>query len=326
MVRDRVNTTKLALTALDFLVNDLFQQAVKKHKLWPISQPEVKLPQDIRLLEKLFSNQNRLPKYTIEYIVEVRPEIKIKDYEHLPISRPSVIIKETEIDQSIQQLFNEWKKKQPQEARCEIATAATLAEAEKKAQKENRQSKEKLAKLTKQAPDDDWAKMIGEQNLESLRKKVKKLLLNIKRANAEHQLEELIFNFLIASAPDLELPETLVKTRLEQEEKQLTKQLEQTQSTIEEFLKQRNLTIDQLRDRWRQAIERNLKIDLILNHIAQEQNIKASDQEVDDEINQISDSKIREQFENQAQREYIKYMLRQRKVVSWLKERIGKSP
>ncbi|MBU0708347.1 hypothetical protein KJ596_01190 [Patescibacteria group bacterium] len=324
MVRERINDTKLSMDALDILATDLFREAIKQHNLWPVSRPEVSLPKSPDS-QKDIQELTQIKDFSIEYTVEIRPEIKLENYENLPVSKPSVMIKESEIEKAIQNIFTEWKGNQPVKEENEIATATTLSEAEQKATQAQQKNAETLAKIEKSHPDDEWAQIIGEIDLNSLKAKVKELLLSAKRADAEKMLEQQIFDTLIAQNPSFDIPESLINDQLEREEKQLRQQLERTKTSLDDFLKQRKQTLEEIKMKWRQVIEKNLKIELILQQIADEQKVAVEDEEVSREIKLVRDEKLKAQFEKPEQREYIKFMIRQTKTVKWLKDRVGKS-
>lgn len=326
MIRERVNDTKLALEILDVLINLMFRQGIEAHEIVPVGRPEVELPEEEEAYQNLLSSEEE-PNFVIEYTVEVRPEIEIEDYNKVNVEKPSVMVKDSEIDDAVENLFQEWKKQQQtdEDEGEEIVTASSLTEAQAKASQDRQSKQEKIASIDKDTPDDEWAQMVGETDLAGLRENVRAILLNTKRAEAERQLERRIFDYLIALAPDLEVPESMIEERLDFQEKQLRDQLEQAEMDLDDFLEKRDKSLEEVREDWQESIERQFKIEFILDYIARQEEIKTTEEELNQELEQIRRPEVREKFEEPMQKEYLKYMIRQSKTLNWLKEQVNSS-
>lgn len=314
LVREHVSEAQLAWATFQELVNLVFQQAIQEHQLRPTGQaPQVDLPDQEKVAQALKGNfrQNFL-QLSFKYEVEVWPTIKLENYHQLPLQRPSLLIKEEEVEQGLRRIFEHWKKDQQTKKKPQLVTARSLSEAEAKARQENRDKQQRLARLEKQQPDDEWAKLLGFSNLQDLRRQIRDYLLYSKRQEAERDLEKQIFDFLVAQVGQLELPPSVVAQEVQREKEQLQGLIPpQEEKSFEEKLTA--------------AVNRNLKIELILDHIAEKEKITVSPQEIEKEISLVRERQVRQQLQSAKGKIYLRLLLRRRKVVEWLKKQVSAS-
>ncbi|MBU1110327.1 hypothetical protein KKB83_01805 [Patescibacteria group bacterium] len=329
-VRERINETKLALETIDFLADQIFRQAISEHSFRPLHPPQVVIPNQEKLYQNLSSLDNLREFLILEYIVDIKPEIELKNYSQLQAKHPEVVVKENEVDQAINNLFSEWKGKQEASATGqesqrepeEIVTAKTLSEAEQKAKQED---EEKEAQSKKNTPDDEWAQIIGSPSLTALKTKVRDFLRGIREAETEKQFEQNIFDALLTEMGEIDLPESIVAQEMKRQETQVRQQMAGSGTSLDQVLEKQKKTLDDVRTKWRAAVEKQLRIDFILDRIAQEEKLTVGDDEVNQEIGRIKEPKVKKQFENSGPQEYIRFMLRQRKALEWVKERVVSS-
>jgi trigger factor len=132
---------------------------------------------------------------------------------------------------------------------------------------------------------DDFAKEVGDfATLDALRQKVRADLEHEKQHRAEHEVKEKIIEQLVTSN-DFQVPESLVErqvdARLERGLRALAAQGMKTEDM-------RKLDFERLRAGQREAAVREVKASLILDKIAEQENIQVSDADVDKEITIIA--------------------------------------
>ena len=115
-----------------------------------------------------------------------------------------------------------------------------------------------------------------------------------------------------------QLPAFLLEEEVNRELSRLIEQIEKLNLTIDQYLSSLNKTSAQLRSEYSQQSERTLKLELILNEIAQDLKIQVSDQEIDSLIQSVGDEKLRESLKTPSERSGIRATLRKRKVLDTL--------
>jgi len=130
------------------------------------------------------------------------------------------------------------------------------------------------------ALDDEFAKELGEfKNLKDLKEKIKKEIISSKeKATKQDMAEEIIKK--ISDKLSIGLPEVLV----EQEYMAIMRRL--LSSRTQQDIKKEDL--EQLKSEGKKKAEQSLKNHLILKKIAEKENLKVSDQEMNEEFKEIA--------------------------------------
>jgi len=154
-------------------------------------------------------------------------------------------------------------------------------------------NKEILLKITvksikeKQIPplDDNFAKELGYKTVQELEEKVKETLEKNAENKAEQQLEEQIVDLLLSSNQFL-VPETLVE---EQKEYLIQTAIERLkyQGFTDELIEKQKETLEK---KSKEEAERDVKFMYILNSIAEQENIKVTDEELAQKKQEILNS------------------------------------
>jgi len=126
-----------------------------------------------------------------------------------------------------------------------------------------------------------------------------------------------VFAALLESI-QFQLPAFLLEEEVNRELSRLIEQIEKLNLTIDQYLSSLGKTSDQLRSEYTQQAERTLKLELILNEIAQDLKIQVSDQEIDSLIQSVGDEKLQESLKTPSERSGIRSTLRKRKVLDTL--------
>jgi trigger factor len=176
--------------------------------------------------------------------------------------------------------------------------------------------------------DDNLAKEVfGLQSLEELRSRVRLNLEGEERIRAQREVDSAVSSELIGRNP-FELPEGLVKRTLER--------------VIEEAVGGREVPEDlrkQLEERYRPGVEHSLKREVLLDAVARQEKLEASDEEVAEEIQRMAQAdprqaaRVRARYQSAERRQALRESLLERKALDWLidaavieDETAGKSP
>lgn len=125
---------------------------------------------------------------------------------------------------------------------------------------------------------------------------------------------EKIFQSLLATAK-VQIPEILIQDEINRMLSRLIDQTGRLGLTVEQYLASIGKTSDQIRTEYHQQAQDSLKLELILAAIADEQKIETSEEEVQKLIQAVPDEETKKSLNNQAQKAYIRQLLRKRKVI-----------
>ena len=148
------------------LIPSTYQEAIEKEKLEPVDMPEVS---DVKLQESGVSFKAK---------VEVKPEVKIKNYKSLKVRRKKTEVTSEDVDKSLETL----KKSQGLDEKTAI--------------------------------DDAFAKGLGQANLNDLKENMRKQLAIMKDQHAHQDVENQIIEQLLKNT-SFDLPESTIKKQLD---------------------------------------------------------------------------------------------------------------
>lgn len=118
---------------------------------------------------------------------------------------------------------------------------------------------------------------------------------------------------------DVPLAPILVEEEANRALSRLLEQMQKLGLTLEQYVHSLGKTVATLKTEYQATAKANLKLELILQKIAQEESIAVSEKEVDEMIAAVPDEKTREAFQKDPhQRIYIQSVLKKRKVIDFL--------
>jgi len=132
--------------------------------------------------------------------------------------------------------------------------------------------------------------------------------------NGQEDKTDKVFKALLENIK-FELPKILVDHEVNQMLARLVDQTSQVGLTIEQYLTSSKKTKEQLRQEYQKQAEETLKLEFILAKIANEEKITVSDAEIEKMIAAVPDEKTKKSLESPQQQEYIKQILRKRKII-----------
>ncbi len=133
----------------------------------------------------------------------------------------------------------------------------------------------------------------------------------------ESQRLETISKALIADSK-IELPDLLVNQEKDRLLAKLLGQIEKLGITIDQYTASAGKTVEQLKTEYQVIAKDSLKIELILQKIADERKIKIEDKEIQAMIDASGDEKIKQQLNTPSEKAYLNSILRKRKVIDYL--------
>ena len=138
-----------------------------------------------------------------------------------------------------------------------------------------------------------------------------------KPKQSQSQKLSLIFKALLENIK-LTLPQILVEESLNQRLARLLADLEKLGLTLDQYLASVGKTHQQLRANYQKEVENTLKLDLILQAIADDCQITVSDKELEKVIAASPDAQSKKAFSQPSQKAYLKTLIRKQKAIDYL--------
>jgi trigger factor len=174
--------------------------------------------------------------------------------------------------------------------------------------------------------DDEFAKDVSEfATLQELRQDIANKLKKTAENKAEYELRKAVTKKAAENA-EVEIPESMIENRLNQMINDVAFRLNQQGIPFEKYLELTNNKIDDLREMYRPEAEALVKADIVLEKIAQEEDIQATAEEVDEEIKKLAEKyqqeteKIHEVLQKQGQIPSIEFGIMLDKTVDFIIE------
>jgi trigger factor len=186
----------------------------------------------------------------------------------------------------------------------------------------------KEIKLKKIPPlSEEFAKSLNFESLEDLRKKVRKDFENGIRNLERNILEKKLVDKLLKES-ELELPLSLVEEEKKRIFANLENQLKAENKILNDYLKEREITKEKLEEEITEDAKNRVKIGLIVEEIAEKENIKVTQKERDEVINNLAKNfgydpvKFKEKLEREGKNiSFIDYEILFKKVLDFILER-----
>lgn len=182
----------------------------------------------------------------------------------------------------------------------------------------------KIQEIRHAEANDAFAQLLGKKTLAELKELLRKNLENEAGLKEKQRQELSILEELIKHSKFDELPDMLVNAEAKKMIHELEHSVERDRGNFEEYLRQIKKTKDQLLlDMVPEAIKR-VKASIIIREIAKTQNVEPTDAEqLDEQMNMLNmykdDPATQERIRSEDGEAYIKMMLRNRKVMEFLR-------
>lgn len=148
--------------------------------------------------------------------------------------------------------------------------------------------------------DDEFAQEVSEfETLEEYRTDVRKQVLDRKEAQAKTQKEDAVIEKIVENA-QMDIPKPMVDTQIRQMANEFAQNLKQQGLTLEQYMQFTGMTPDKFNEQMEPQAMRRIQSRLVLEAIAEAENIEVTDERVDEEIRkmaetyQMEEDKVRE--------------------------------
>lgn len=172
--------------------------------------------------------------------------------------------------------------------------------------------------------DDDFAQDVSEyKTFKEYREAIVKELEERRDKQAESGLENELIQKAVDAA-DGDIPPAMIERQIDRMFMNMKMQMVYSGLRMEDYLMYTNTTEDELRERFREDAANNVKTELVLDAIAKQENIDATDEEVDEQITRYAteahqDVETYKAGMSDTQRENFKDLAITRKVIELIK-------
>lgn len=122
----------------------------------------------------------------------------------------------------------------------------------------------------------------------------------------------------LLNTAQVNLPSILVEDELNRSLSNLINQTEKLGLTVDQYLASLGKTVDQVRNEYRERVINDLKLQLILDDVAEKEKVEVSDKEVDTLIQASGDEKVKQELNSPSSKAYLKGILARRKALDYL--------
>jgi len=242
----------LSLEALERVVPTYLTELINTEKIELIAPPEYTELPDLTKEEDM--------KLKVKFTT--LPEFKLGNLKSIKVKEESSSVKKEEIDNTINEMFQR-------------------SALEDKGQKPNDEWAKKTAELYK---------LEGIKDLKGLEGEVKKLLgrekERIVRQNAEHEVMKKAIEL-----SKIEVPQEAIEFEARERERSFLSELKNANMTLEDFCKNNNTKIETLREMWMKDAKEALDADVLLKLYGKTKEIKVTDKELEEGIENIKKSR-----------------------------------
>ncbi|API90693.1 trigger factor [Virgibacillus pantothenticus] len=173
--------------------------------------------------------------------------------------------------------------------------------------------------------DDEFAKDLDDEveTLEELKAKKKEQLLEQKKQDADNKKRETLIE-KASENTEIDIPDAMVETELDQMVQEFEQRLQMQGMTLEMYTQFSGQDKDGLKEQMREDAEKRVKTNLTLDAIAETEELEASDEDVEAELDKMAEmygaekEQIRQMLGGNA--EALKNDLKKRKAIDFLVE------
>ena len=135
---------------------------------------------------------------------------------------------------------------------------------------------------------DDLAKELGYDSLEDLKSKTKENLTKREENRIESDFRNKVVEKVVESV-SVEVPEQLVRKEIQYRMSEFAQQLQMQGMSIEQYFEMTGQNAEKMRETLKESAEKSIKAQLVLDEIAKVENISATDEDVNKEIEKMAE-------------------------------------
>jgi len=282
---------------------DLFEKTL--NKLLPTITVEILVEEKIEPLSQIKYEVQKVSDDGVEYKATfvMYPQIKLGNLKKIKVKKEKIEVSTKEIDTEKQRILDLYNQQN-----------ATKSSDTKDKKKEGKKEVKKATELT----EDILKEMkIGITSIEELEKQITEQIKFEKNRTVEEKRTKDIVDEAIKLSK-IKAPKTLVEQEIIRREKDYTTRIEQVGLKLEDFLKSQKTTLDDLKKTWTEESISRVASELLMYEIIKTQELKVSKEEIQAEIDRITDEKMKKDYDNINGRRTISTIILQQKAIKWL--------
>ncbi len=277
VLRKHVGEMTILQEAAELALSDQYPKIILEHKIQPLGHPQV-------MITKLAPKEN----LGFKIVTAVMPEVSLPDYKTIAKKIMSEKNDLEVTDKNVQTTIDTLRK-----------------------QRATDKDKKDLPELN-----DEFVKTLGDfKDVEDFKNKLRENMKVEKARSAKEKKRTKIADGIIEKST-ISLPQLLIDGELSRMIGQFKADIEQAGLTYEAYLKEAKKTEEDIRKEWTPIAEKKAKLQLVLNKIALEENIKPEEDQVQKEMEHIL-SHHKDAPEERV-RVFVETMLTNEKVFNFL--------
>lgn len=177
---------------------------------------------------------------------------------------------------------------------------------------------------------DEFARGLGQQSLADLKRLMNENIVKEEESREEQRSEGEMLDKLVKESKIGEIPPVLLESEVEKMIIELRENLSREGMEFDEYVKNiLKKSPDELKKEFLPQAESRVKTALVIREIAKEENIRVEEKEIDEETEKMvslyaDTPAIKDNLKTASGREYLAYLIRNRKVINLLKKEIIK--
>lgn len=368
LVEKQVSEGLILSEAVNEIANDLLQEGIKEHDLWPVDRPELSV--------------NAISRQEVEMVftIIVKPEVELGEYKGLNYEIEEVEISDEKVDAEIERMRQNYAEITVKEDAAEdgdivvidfegfkdgVAFEGGKAEGHELKLGSNsfipgfesqligtKAGDSKDVELSfpedyhvedlKGAPvvfkvtvhevketilpevNDDFAQDLNipeVETVEQLKERIKSDMKNQKKDKAENEALDKLLTEVVDNA-SVNIPQRMIEDETDQMIQEFAQRLQQQNFGLNQFLQMTNQSIDDIRSQFEIDATSKVKLRLVLETIADKENLVADEDAINDEYQKIADQYQMEldKVKELIPAESLEYDVKMRKALDFVKD------
>lgn len=242
-------------------------------------------------------------------VTTVVPQVTLPDYKKLAkeimsVDRTAPSITDQDVDAAIDRI-----------RKAHVERTHTHDESHEKMSKEDH---DKMIADAMPALDDAFVQSVGDfVDVTDFKGKVSKALLEDKHEQEKEKVR-IALSDKISDATQVEIPDLLVQSEVRRIEAQFRDDVSRMGVTFDDYLKHAKKSLEEIHAEWKPHAEKKAKLQLVINTIADKENIKVDEKEIEVEVSHIV-AHYKDADEDRA-RIYAESILTNEKVFQFLEK------
>lgn len=175
------------------------------------------------------------------------------------------------------------------------------------------------------ALDDEFAKDVSEfDTLEEYKEDIRKNIQEREEHKLKHEVEDVVVEKVVENA-EMVIPDAMVQAEVDRMLNEFDYQLRSQGISLNDYFKYTNIDEEEFKDNLKGDAKKKVETDLTLEKVVEAEAIEATDEEVDQELEEMAKQYGQEVEElkkvfNDTQMEYVKDTIKRRKCIAFLME------